>query len=231
MERKIRASRAHPAPHRGGREGGGRCIPAFGSQIRTVALGGRKAAPVGIAPAPLSFRALASRAKLFRTIWPSNFEHVHRQSFGECTARSSVLDFEGANEREGLRCDAQARLRNRRPAQRPEHPSASSATGWAVAISVVGRDWHDRHHYLIATITVRITIRPDKASWRSRIDLADSGAIWPPAGLVPFPRMELRLIGLGVCISAIGGGHARNDAGWSADRRGGKENRQCVIMS
>ena len=30
-----------------------------------VALGGRKAAPVGIAPAPLSFRALASRAKIF----------------------------------------------------------------------------------------------------------------------------------------------------------------------
>ena len=71
----------------------------------------------------------------------------------------AVLDFEGANEREGLRRDAQARLRNRRPAQRPEHPSASSATGWAVAISVVGRDWHDRHHYVIATITVRIDAR------------------------------------------------------------------------
>ena len=32
-------------------------------------------------------------------------------SLGECIACSAVLGFEGANEREGLRRDAQARLR------------------------------------------------------------------------------------------------------------------------
>jgi hypothetical protein len=78
--------------------------------IRTVALGGWKAGRVGIAPAPLSFRALASRANCSEQI-DLTFEHVHRQSFGECIARSAVLGFEGANEREGLRRDAQARLR------------------------------------------------------------------------------------------------------------------------
>lgn len=63
----------------------------------------------------------------------------------------------------------------------------------AVAI-VVAR--HDRHGLVIAKLM--ITVRPDKASWRSRIDLAESGTVWPPARLVPFPRMELRLVGLGV---------------------------------
>ena len=75
MERKIRASRAHLAPHRGGREAAGGVFPRSAGRPSprdcTVALGGPKAAPVGIAPAPLSFRALASRAKLFGANWPS----------------------------------------------------------------------------------------------------------------------------------------------------------------
>ena len=79
----------------------------------------------------------------------------------------------------------------------------------AVTISVVRPDWHDRHDLIIATIAIRITIRPNKTSWRGRIDLPCCGTVWPPAGLVPFPRMELRLVGLGVCIGAIGSRHAR----------------------
>ena len=61
--------------------------------IRTVALGGRKAAPVGIAPAPLSFRALASGAKLFGQIGRSTSSMFIARGFGECIARSAVLDF------------------------------------------------------------------------------------------------------------------------------------------
>jgi hypothetical protein len=83
-----------------------------------------------------------------------NFEHVHRQSFGECIARSAVLDFEGANEREGLRRDAQMRLRpeieglrsdlsirqHRQPPVAPSDPISVARTnwvagGWAAAMS------------------------------------------------------------------------------------------------
>lgn len=74
-----------------------------------------------------------------------------------------------------------------------------------------------------------ITVRPDKASRRSRIDLAYRGTVWGPAGLVRFPWVELRLVGPGVCITAISGRHARNEAGESANRQGGKEGRQCVF--
>jgi hypothetical protein len=63
--------------------------------ISILAWGGRKAAPVGIAPAPLSFRAPASRTKLFGANW-LNFEHVP-------IARSAVLDCEGPDERNGRR--------------------------------------------------------------------------------------------------------------------------------
>ncbi len=41
--------------------------------------------------------------------------------------------------------------------------------------------------------------------------------------------VELRLVGLGVWIIAISGRHARNKAGKSANRRGGKEGRQSVF--
>ena len=41
--------------------------------------------------------------------------------------------------------------------------------------------------------------------------------------------MELRLIGHGVCVSAIGGRHPRNETGKSANRRGGKEDRQRMF--
>ena len=51
------------------------------------------------------------QGQIVRSKLALNFEHVHRQSFGECIARSAVLDFEGANERENLRRDAQMRLR------------------------------------------------------------------------------------------------------------------------
>ena len=220
--------------------------------IRTVALGGRKAAPVEIAPAPLSFRALASKAKLFGAI-ALNFEHIHRQTSPNALPawplpwRAPTSANASAATCTHLGVPILGRAGDASLLSPPRwrvYPAALgtvvgpvlrnnivSAVGRrrAVTITEVGRHWHDRHHYIIATITVRITVRPDKASWRSRIDLADSGTIWSPAGLVPFPRMELRLIGLGVCISAIGGGHARNEAGRSANRRSGKENRQCVF--
>jgi hypothetical protein len=80
--------------------------------IRTVALGGPKAAPVGIAPAPLSFRAPHLQAG------PNCSEQIGLQ-LRACSSPElwrmhcplGVLDLEGANEREGLRRDAQTRLR------------------------------------------------------------------------------------------------------------------------
>jgi hypothetical protein len=78
----------------------------------------------------------------------------------------------------------------------------------AVAIVVAG---HDRHDLVIAKLM--IPFGPDKASWRSRIDLSHTDTVWGLAGLVRFPRVELRLAGLGVSITAIGGCHARNEAG------------------
>jgi hypothetical protein len=46
------------------------------------------------------------QGQIVRSKLALNFEHVHRQSFGNCIARSVVVDFEGPNEREGLRGDA-----------------------------------------------------------------------------------------------------------------------------
>jgi hypothetical protein len=100
--------------------------------IRTVAWGGPKADPFGIAPAPLSFRALASRAKLSGANWALNFEHVHRQSFDECIARSAVLDFEAPTSAKASAATTRrvSALKSKACAA-PEHPSASSATGRA----------------------------------------------------------------------------------------------------
>ena len=94
------------------------------------------------------------QGQIVRSKLALNFEHVHRQSFGECIVRSAVLEFEGANERQGLRRDAQTRLRpeieglrsdlsirqDRQPQSRPASRSAllgpiGSPRGWAAAMS------------------------------------------------------------------------------------------------
>jgi excisionase family DNA binding protein len=68
MERKIRASRVHLAPHRGGRDGGGWCLPTFrlaglALAIHTVALGGPKADQ-----ADPALHHLRKQNKLFRAM-------------------------------------------------------------------------------------------------------------------------------------------------------------------
>ena len=94
-ERKIRAftrtPRAAPWRSRGWRAVYSRVrLAGLALAIRTVALGGPKAAPVGIAPAPLSFRALASRAKLFGANWPSTSSmFIARASANALPARPS----------------------------------------------------------------------------------------------------------------------------------------------
>jgi hypothetical protein len=81
--------------------------------------------------------------------------------------------------------------------------------GRRVVVIVVAR--HGWPGVFIAKLM--IAVGPDKPSWRSRIDLPYSDAVWGPAGLVRFPRVELRLVGQGVCIIAIGGSHTRKEAG------------------
>jgi len=93
-----------------------------------------------------------------------------------------------------------------------------------VVVAVARRGWPD---VLIAK--PMIAVRPDKPSWRGRIDLAYSDAVWSPARLVRFPRVKLRLVGLGVCITAVSDGHPRNEPGESAGRRSREGGRQCVF--
>jgi hypothetical protein len=68
--------------------------------------------------------------------------------------------------------------------------------------------WHGRPGVFIAKLM--IAVGPDKPSWRSGIDLAYSDAVRGPARLVRFPRVELGLVGLGVCIAAVSESHAGN---------------------
>ena len=87
----TRTPRAAPWRSRGRRAVYSRVrLAGLALAIRTVALSGPKAAPVGIAPAPLSFRALASRAKLFGANWPSTSSmFIARASANALPARPS----------------------------------------------------------------------------------------------------------------------------------------------
>ena len=72
--------------------------------IRTLALGGPKAAPVGIAPAPHRFTRTCKQGQLFGAIALQLHARYRRRSFGaNALSRSAVLDSEGSNECEGLR--------------------------------------------------------------------------------------------------------------------------------
>lgn len=69
--------------------------------ICTLALGGPKAAPVGIAPAPHRFTRTCKQGQLFGAI---NFTRVIAGGAvgANALSRSAVLDSEGSNECEGL---------------------------------------------------------------------------------------------------------------------------------
>ena len=96
--------------------------------IRTVALGGPKADPVGIARAPLSFRALASRAKLSGANWPSTSSmFIARASANALPARPSWTSRAPTSAKASAATPRRVSALKSKACAAPEHPSASSA--------------------------------------------------------------------------------------------------------